>query len=255
MSKRHEKIGIKHTVQKYWMDRVVQMLLAGMKEKEIRSDLDDYLSTQKPSGGIGERGKGTYGMAISLLACWFEPENDLLLFRDQALSLAKTSPATEWLPLHWAIISAAYPFWFNVAKQTGRLFNLQEHITQAQVFNRLKEQYGDRETVARNARYTVRSFIAWEVLKDSKTKGCYQQAAPLQIFEAEIAVLLLEAALLAIPEGKSALKLLLASPALFPFQLPLMTGDFIANRCERLKMVRYGMDDDFLELKQYMATN
>ena len=249
MSKRHEKIGIKHTVQKYWMDRVVQMLLAGMKEKEIRSDLDDYLSTQKPSGGIGERGKGTYGMAISLLACWFAPEKDLLLFRDEALSLARTSPSSEWLPLHWAIISASYPFWFNVAKQTGRLFNLQEQITQAQVFNRLKEQYGDRETVARNARYTVRSFIAWEVLSDSKAKGCYEQAIPLLISEPKIAILLLEAALIAMPEGKSALRLLIANPALFPFQLPVMTGDFIAHSCERLKVVRYGMDDEMLELK------
>lgn len=249
MSKRHQKLGIKQTVQRHWMDRVVQMLLAGMTEKEIRVDLDGYLSTQKQSGGIGDRGKGTYGMAISLLACWFAPEKDLLLFRDEALSLARTSPSSEWLPLHWAIISVSYPFWFNVAKQTGRLFNLQEQITQAQVFNRLKEQYGDRETVARNARYTVRSFIAWEVLNDSKAKGCYEQAAPLQIYEPEIAVLLLESALLAIPEGKSALRLLLASPALFPFQLPLMTGDFIANTSERLKIVRYGMDDEMLELQ------
>ena len=250
MSKRHQKLGIKQTVQRHWMDRVVQMLLAGMTEKEIRVDLDDYLSTQKQSGGIGDRGKDTYGMAISLLACWFAPDKELIPFRNDALSVARTSLKTEWLPLHWAIISAAYPFWFNVAKQTGRLFNLQEQITQAQVFNRLKEQYGDRETVARNARYTVRSFIAWEVLNDSKTKGCYEQAAPLQIFEPEIAVLLLEAALLAIPEGKSALRLLLASPALFPFQLPLMTGDFIANISERLKIVRYGMEDELLELMQ-----
>jgi hypothetical protein len=244
MSKRHQKLGIKQTVQRHWMDRVVQMLLAGMTEKEIRVDLDDYLSTQKQSGGIGDRGKDTYGMAISLLACWFAPDKELITFRNDALSVARTSLKTEWLPLHWAIISAAYPFWFNVAKQTGRLFNLQEQITQAQVFNRLKEQYGDRETVARNARYTVRSFIAWEVLSDSKAKGCYEQAIPLLISEPKTAILLLEAALLAIPEGKSALKILVETPALFPFQLPVMTGDFIAHSCERLKVVRYGMDDE-----------
>ena len=68
----------------------------------------------------------------------------------------------QWLPLHSAILSAAYPFWFNVATQTGRLLKLQEQITQHQIFNRLKEQYGDRETVSRNARYTIRSFVAWE---------------------------------------------------------------------------------------------
>ena len=250
MSKRHQKLGIKQTVQRHWMDRVVQMLLAGMTEKEIRVDLNDYLSTQKQSGGIGERGKDSYKMAICLLACWFAPEKELIPFRDDALKLARESLTVEWLPLHWAVISSAYPFWFNVAKQTGRLFNLQEQITQAQVFNRLKEQYGDRETVARNARYVVRSFIAWEVLKDSSSKGCYESTSSHIIYDSALAIFLLEAGLNAEPDGKSALKVLLTNPALFPFQLPIMTGDFIANSCERIKVVRYGLDDELLELKK-----
>ncbi|MCI2811007.1 TIGR04141 family sporadically distributed protein [Eoetvoesiella caeni] len=147
MAQRHEKLGIKQTIQKEWMDLTVRMMLAGLSETEIRSELDDYLSTQKQSGGVGRRGEKTYGMAISLLASWFAPERDLRSFRDDALTLAKNIKPTEWLPLHWAVISASYPFWLNVAKQTGRLLNLQDQITQAQVFNRLKEKYGDRETV------------------------------------------------------------------------------------------------------------
>ena len=67
MSKRHEKLGIKQTIQKEWMDRTLRMVLAGMTEKEIRQDLDQYLSTQRQSGGIGERGQKTYGMAIGYL--------------------------------------------------------------------------------------------------------------------------------------------------------------------------------------------
>lgn len=250
MSKRHQKLGIKQTIQRHWMDRVVQMLLAGMNEKEIRNDLNDYLSTQKQSGGTGERGEKSYVMAISILASWFAPEQDLIQFRDEALSLARCSSPDKWLPLHWAIISAAYPFWFNVAKQTGRLFNLQDQITQPQVFNRLKEQYGDRETVARNARYTVRSFVAWEVLKDSNTKGCYEKTATVPIADQNVAILMVESALHAMPEGKGALGLLLSNPAFFPFQLPVMTGDFIAQSSNRIDVIRYGMDDELLELKR-----
>jgi len=36
MGNRHEKLGIKQTVQKKWMDKTVQMMLAGLSEKEIR---------------------------------------------------------------------------------------------------------------------------------------------------------------------------------------------------------------------------
>jgi hypothetical protein len=249
MGKRHDKLGIKQTIQKHWMDRVVQMMLAGMSEKEIRLELDNYLVTQKQSGGIGTRGEKTYGMAIGILASWFSPDKELRPFRDDALSLARKLPSNEWLPFHWAILSASYPFWFNVAKQVGRLLNLQEQITQAQIFNRTKEQYGDRETVARNARYTVRSFVAWEALKDSETKGCYEKLKPVLIDDPDLAILMLEAALYATPEGKGAMGLLLNNPAFFPYQLPVMTGDFISQHSDRINVSRYGLDDELLRLR------
>lgn len=231
------------------MDRVLRMLLAGMSEEEIRKNLDEYLSTQKQSGGIGERGSKTYGMAISILASWFSPNEDLIALRDDALSMARQIQPEMWLPLHWAVISASYPFWFNVARQVGRLLNLQDQITQAQIFNRLKEQYGDRETVARNARYVVRSFVAWGVLKDSDFKGCYEKAPPIIITDQKLVILLFEAALHAISEGKSALRLMLNTPAFFPFQLSEMNGDLVALRSKRIEAAHHGLDDVLLTLK------
>lgn len=251
MGKRHEKLGIKQTIQINWMDRVVQMLLAGMTEAEIRKDLDEFLSTQKPSGGRGSRGKKTYSMAISLLSSWFAKDRELEDFCGKALDLAKNTDSSSWLPLHWAVMSASYPFWFNVAQQVGRLLNLQDQITQKQIFNRLKEQYGDRETVARNARYTVRSFVAWNILEDSNKKGCYELADRYVVNNHEIAVLLLEAALHATPDGKCSLGLLLNNPGLFPFKIPLMTGGYIAQKANDIDVLRYGFDDEVLSLKEY----
>ena len=60
MGKRHDKLGIKQTIQRRWMDRVVQLMLAGMSEAEIRNELDEFLKTQKQSGGTGQRGEKTY---------------------------------------------------------------------------------------------------------------------------------------------------------------------------------------------------
>ena len=250
ISQRHKKLGIKQTIQKTWMDRVVQMMLAGMSESEIRQDLDRFLSTQKQSGGEGERGKKTYGMAIGILSSWFAPDQDLISFRDRAILHARHLPSSQWLPLHWAIISSAYPFWWNTALQVGRLLNLQDQVTQPQIFNRLKEQYGDRETVARNARYTVRSFVAWGVLQDfSDTRGFYKKVPPVRLEDKALAVLMVEAALHTAPEGKGVLGLLLNNPAFFPFQLPVMTGDFISQCSDRIDVARYGPDDELLKLR------
>lgn len=231
------------------MDRVVQMLLAGMCESDIRADLDEYLSTQKQSGGTGERGKKTYGMAIGILSAWFSPEKDLVPFRDDALSLARNLQPEHWMPIHWAVISASYPFWFNVAKQVGRLLNLQDQITQSQVFGRLKEQYGDRETVARNARYAVRSFVAWGVLIDSEAKGCYEKTTSMHIPDFELAILLFESALHATPDAKCPLGLLLNNPAFFPFNLPVISGDFVSQCSSRIDVDRFGIDDELLKLR------
>ena len=251
MSKRHDKLGIKQTIQKHWMDKVVKMMLAGLSEREIRTELNDFLATQKQSGGTGERGKKTYGMAISILASWFSPEKELVPFRNHALELARHDPTQNWLPYHWAVISASYPFWFNVAKQTGRLFNLQDQITQVQVFSRLKEHYGDRETVARNARYAIRSFVAWGVLKDSKVKGCYEQNKTMKIGNPNLAILLYEAALHADKEGKAVLGLLKNNPAFYPFQMPVLAGDLISQQNKAIEVIRYGLDDELIKLKDH----
>ncbi|GHV83246.1 hypothetical protein AGMMS50212_05860 [Spirochaetia bacterium] len=248
MNVRIQKLGIKQTIQKHWMDKTVQMMLSGATEKEIRNDLDNYLSTQKASGGIGERGEKTYGLAISILAAWFAPEDNLIPLRDDALKLAHSISMGKWLPLHWAVISASYPFWFNVALQSGRLFNLQERVTQSQIFDRLKEQYGDRETVARNARYAVRSLIAWNVMCDTETRGCYAKVKPMSITDVKTISLLLESALHTIPDSKVSFTTLLNNPAFFPFELPAITGDVSAQNNSRVKVERYSLNEEYLML-------
>ncbi|MDM8515664.1 hypothetical protein QUF76_05645 [Desulfobacterales bacterium HSG16] len=249
MVSRHEKIGMKQVIRIEWMNKVTSMLLSDMPEAGIRQELDEYLSTQKPSGGQGTRGKITYKMAIGILSSWFSPDQELVDFRNDALKLARKLPEDKWLPLHWAVISAQYPFWFNAAKQVGRLLNLQEKITQKQIFNRLKAQYGDRETVARNARYAIRSFVAWGVIKDSSRRGCYEKGEIFSIEDREMITTLLEGGLLAAEEGKGYASVLFNSPGFFPFDMLTMTGAVIAQHSSRIDVVRFGIDDELLKLK------
>jgi hypothetical protein len=119
-----------------------------------------------------------------------------------------------------------------------------------QIFNRLKEQYGDRETVARYAGYTVRSMVAWDVLKDSDTMGCYGKSAPVSLVNQNLVILMMEAALQATHDGRGMLRMLSNNPAFFPFQLPVVTGNFVAQHSDRIEVVRYGLDDELLKLKE-----
>ncbi|MCC5934979.1 MAG: hypothetical protein JJU35_12105 [Balneolales bacterium] len=249
MNNRHQKLGIKQTIQLNWMDRTLEMLLSGMKEQEIRAELHAYISHQKQSGGYGLRGSQTYGMAVSILGSWFAPEKRLLPFRDFALELARSSSSEYYLPLHWAVLSASYPFWFGVAQHTGRLLNFQEIITQKQIFGRVKEQYGDRETVARNARYAVRSFVAWGVLSDQAVRGNYGKEKSAPVSDPHTTVLLYEAALHATDQSSLSLAQLINNPGLFPFSLPAVTEELLRAQSERIEVSRMNLDDLRLRLK------
>lgn len=218
---RYDKVGIKQVIRLEWMDRCLSLLLSGMSANEIRRDLIDYLADKKQSGGTGERGDKTYTIAIGILAAWFDPSPELIDLRDRLLLKAKQSSQENWLPLHWAIMIAAYPFWFNVAIQSGRVLALQEKVTQKQIFDRLVERYGERATVLRNARYAVRSFVAWGVLEDTEITGRYKKSDPLAVSDPQIIAMLFEAMLISTPDNKAPLRSLMASPGLFPMCLAM----------------------------------
>ncbi|GAB4278408.1 MAG: hypothetical protein Kow0029_21640 [Candidatus Rifleibacteriota bacterium] len=250
MGKRHDVIGIKQAIRYEWMQKVANLLLAGLDAKTVRQELHEYLSERKGDGSEGKRSDQTRTFVVNnLMKIWVSPDHELVTFRDAALTFLRGHPSMS-IAIHWAMISAVYPFWFNVARQTGRLLSLQDQVTQTQIINRLKEHYGDRQTVSRYARFVIRSFVAWGALKDSKAKGCYEKAAPVIITDQNLAILMYEAALHATPEGKEALGLLLNNPAFFPFQLPMMTGDFVAQRTDRIDVLRYGLDDELLKIKE-----
>ncbi len=248
MSERHDKIGIQRELHVAWFDHAASIHAAGYKKLAARQEFYSYLDNVSDfSAPLTEQTK--IYISNALVKTWIEPDDELIPLRDAAYKLINTKTANR-TAIHWSLLCAAYPFWFNVASSIGRLLNLQDQATQAQIVLRLKEKYGDRQTVSRRARYVIRSFVAWGVLNDSKTKGCYEKKPTVAIAEPDLAILMLESALHASPDGKSSLPLLLNNPAFFPFQMPRITGDFISQHNNRIDVIRYGLDEELLKLNE-----
>jgi hypothetical protein len=250
MSERHDTIGIKQVIRYEWMEKTSSMLLAGMDEKSIRKELNDYLLTHRGTGSEEQRSENTCKFVVNILMkIWVSPDKEIIPLRNSALSMLNKYPS-QALAIHWAMISTAYPFWYNVALNVGRLLNLQEKITHQQVINRLKEQYGDRQTISRYARYVIRSLVAWGVLKDSECKGCYERVKAFSAVNKEVSVLLCESTLYAVQEGKGSFKMIVNSPACFPFQVPLIEASYVSRKTNRIDVVHYGTNEEFLQLKE-----
>ena len=251
MTNRYDTLGIKQVIRLEWMEKALQLSMSGMKPQEIRSELHEYLAGRKGDGSIGERSKLTRSQAVVVLMnIWGKPNPEIAAFiEDVKLQIQSNGLDTaERKALYWAAISAAYPFWFNVARQVGRLLNLQDQITKQQIVRRLKEQYGDRQTVSRITRYVIRSFVAWDILKDTDKKGCYKRGNLLRFHGQRAVSLLLEGALHILPEGKSSINDLYANPGFFIFDFPIVTGDTIAQDNQRIEVMRFGVDEEVLEL-------
>jgi len=240
-------IGIKQVIRYEWMDHTVSLLKSGLGEKEIRKELEFYLSERKGNGQTGERAKYTMSMAVSLLMnIWVTPKPELLFFRDKLLN--QISKNNE-LIIHWAIVSGAYPFWFNMSYIFGSLFRLQNQIKKEQVISRTYDLLGERNTIERCSRYVIRSFVSWGIIQDAG-KGVYRKGNTYEVMDVHLAGILAEAMLNAIPENRISLDSIVGCPAFFNFSFPSVNGFNIVKANPNLHVEQFSLNEAYVMLKK-----
>jgi hypothetical protein len=244
----YSSIGIKQVIRYEWMNYTLELLGSGLDMDEIRKELKHYLSTRKGSGETDKRAEYTMSIAVSmLLNIWVNPNNKLLPFRNDLLRM---STVKEFEPAcHWAMIASAYPFWFNISYILGSLFKTQDQIKKSQILARLYEILGERNTVERCSRYVIRSFIAWDIIRDSEKAGFYEKGKILQITDYRLMSLLIESMLYAVPEKRLPLTDILNCPVFFCMNLPVINGSQIEKANDRIFIERFSVSDEYIGLK------
>jgi hypothetical protein len=244
----YSSIGIKQVIRYEWMTYTVELLKSGLKKDEVRKELEYYLSTRRGCGETGKRAEYTMSIAMTmLLNIWINPNNKLLPFRGDLL---KMSMIKAFEPAcHWAMIASAYPFWFSVAYILGSLFKTQNQIKKSQILARLYEILGERNTVERCSRYVIRSFMAWDIIRDSEKAGFYEKGKILQITDHRLMSLLIESMLYAVPEKRLSLTDILSCPAFFCMNIPVINGAQIEKNNKRVFIERFSVGDEYIGLK------
>ncbi|MGH8069883.1 MAG: hypothetical protein ACRERE_32505 [Candidatus Entotheonellia bacterium] len=238
------QIGFSQRIQLGWLERTASLLFMGHTRNEIQAALQELLRDQLSVGGTAQRGNREKAISI-LLKIWVTIPKGVELFRDEGLAHLNRLPLADHLAVHWGMTIAVYPFVSIVAEAVGRLLRLQGSCAAVQVQRRVREQLGERETVARAARRVLRCFIDWSVLQETKEKGVYQAAPVRSVTDKKLATWLIEAALLATPSNVLPLKALTQSPMLFPFSIgPLSMGNLGGHN--RLEGFRQGLDEEMV---------
>ncbi|MDR0561446.1 MAG: hypothetical protein LBG73_02010 [Spirochaetaceae bacterium] len=242
-----KSIGIKQVIRLEWLQKAADSVIAGMSEKDIRSELEEYLKDKSGSGAALNRAEYTKSIAVSLLMnTWVSPRKDLIPLRDAALDRLKNN-GDDAPVCHWLMYAGAYPFWFNICGVFGSLFSLQNQIIKKQIMSRIYEVYGERSTIERCSRYAIRTLAAWGLVKDQGKSGTYEKYEPKTIESPALVSLILESALHVLPERKSSLTLLMSSPAFFPFRLPQIDGGALAQ--ENPRLVQEQLDQEYIGLR------
>ena len=246
---RFTQIGLDRHVRLEWLEKVSSLVIAENDSVSIKSILQSDLQGAFRSTNTDVRGSIDKTITV-LLKIWLTIPSELSSLHLDGLELLKSLPQQDHLAIHWGMVMAVYPFWSGVAIQVGRLLRLQGSVAVAQVQRRVCEQYGERETVSRRARYTIRSYLDWGVLQETGAKGIYSGGTTLAVDDSRLIAWLAEASLHARANGSAPLKDLIDSPSLFPFRIKPVHAESLVAASSRLDLLRHGLDDDLVMLRK-----
>lgn len=249
MTRRTDQVGFSQRVRLEWLEQTANLVLAGNDKVAVNDALQELLKDKVSVGGQAERGNREKIITI-LLKVWVTVPTELESLRVEGLELLKRVPRRDHLAIHWGMVMAVYPFWSGVAVQVGRLLRLQGTAAATHVQRRVREQYGERETVSRAARRVLRSYLDWGVLQETATKGIYTARATLAVDDCPLIAWLAEASLHVRANGSAPLKDLIDSPSFFPFRIKSIHAENLVSASSRLDILRHGLDDDLVMLRK-----
>ena len=246
---RRGQVGFSQRIRLEWLEQTARLILAGNDQATINTNLQDLLKDKVSIGGTAERGTREKIITI-LLKVWLTAPTELGDLRLDGLELLKHLSNQDRITVHWGMIMAVYPFWAAVASQVGRLLKLQGSAAAAHIQRRIREQYGERETVSRATRRVLRSYLDWGVLRATKMKGVYQQGLSLPIHDRKLLAWLIEASLYSRSNGSASTREIIEHPSLFPFKITPVAGESLIAMSSRLELHRHGLNHDLIILKK-----
>ena len=242
--KRGGQIGFSQRIHLDWLEYTANLVLAGNPREEIVAALGERLKEKLSVGNQPERGNRDKAITI-LTKVWVTVPRELQSLRDEGLGHLQCRGPSDRMLVHWCMCMAVYPFFGTVAGAVGRLLRLQGTAGAAQVQRRLRERFGERETVARAARRILRAYIDWGVLLETDEKGLYRGTAKRVIDDAPLAVWAIKAMLFALGEDARSASALLGGPHLFPFDVTLPSMREL-EASEVLEVSRHGLNHEVL---------
>lgn len=238
------KVGFDRELKLAWLDSTADIVSEGLTPQVVQARLDKILEGELSDNNV----RGVRGKTITvLLRIWSKVPEAVIPLRADAIKLLHVQNSNR-LALHWGLCLASYPFFFYTAETIGRLAKLQGSFSANQVQIRVREQYGERETVSRAVNRIIQSLADWKIIRETDIKRSYQLETPLPIKNKLLAAWLVEAILISKQVNYASIKTVIQNPVLFPFSIDsIKPSELKVN--QRLEVFRQGLDEDMVRLR------
>ena len=153
-------IGFDRKLEPEWLDFFMGKILENKTEKEIRKEIDQYLSEYL-------KGKEAISKTVTvIMRIVFSQDSYKQELINIAKELVKEISSEERVWLYWGLLLLTYPFVKDIAEVTGRLLDLQGSATISDIKTRIVKEWGDRETVRRMVQMVTKTMENFGFIKD-----------------------------------------------------------------------------------------
>lgn len=150
-------VGLSRNLKLQWLNKVVELVLEKHTEKEIKDQLNDYLSFEIESPTNIRKTREI------LMNIWVYDNELSSKIKAPALELIKAYPEYD-LVIHWCMMMAAYPVFVDMCNLIGKMSEFQDEITLAQLKQKLFDEWGERTTLFHSIDKLVATLKALDVM-------------------------------------------------------------------------------------------
>jgi hypothetical protein len=206
-------IGFDRYVEIAWMDEAARLVLAGNNLSDVNEKLDEYLLPLINGETSRRKTKNI------LTATWVKSLSGEAVYKNEAAVLYANATKQEQLAIHYGMSIATYPFFMTLSKILGRLFKLQDEVSNAEFYRRVIEAIGDRDSIKRAAARYLQGLIEWGVIEASG-RSAVKPVAKIQVSNSGVVTWLYTAILFSSDRDVLSVDGITSNPCWFPFEIP-----------------------------------
>lgn len=150
-------VGLSRNLKLQWLNKVVELVLEGLTEREIKEQLNEYLSFEIESS------TNTRKTREILMNIWVYENEHANKIKASALELIKAYPEFD-LVIHWCMMLAAYPVFMDMCKLIGKISEFQDEIALTQLKQKLFDEWGERTTLLHSIDKLIATLKAFDVM-------------------------------------------------------------------------------------------